>query len=256
MSIDVLKVMRMMITRMSSRIMIGYPECRNTTWLNLAIDFPTDLLKVAYTVRMFPTWMHGLVVQLLPATHKLMERYKLAEEILTPIMEGHKDIVAQREKGIEMTDEDDTLLGWMLDKGTPQETSHSEMSGRMILLTLGSIHTTSMTVTNCIYDACEQPEWIPELQEELHETIRELGPLGTGDHGAEQWLAKLEKLDSFIKETQRIRPPLLRTYPFSDKSFERKKSTRLTVLICLDSSSLAAARGNGAAYAQRRDAYP
>lgn len=86
------------------------------------------------------------------------------------------------------------------------------MSTRQAILTLASIHTTSMAAANILFDLCAHPEWFPVLREEIENITKELGPIGSGPgSGAKEWLPRLEKLDSFFVESQRINPPILRT---------------------------------------------
>ena len=106
----------------------------------------------------------------------------------------------------------DTLLGWMVDNGDEKETSISEMAARQCVLTLASIHTTSMSVSNMLFDLCAHPEWFSVLTGEIDEAVAKYGMLGS-DAGMnpKQWLQTLEKMDSFFVESQRINPPILRT---------------------------------------------
>ena len=103
-------------------------------------------------------------------------------------------------------------LRGMMDHGTEDEKRVDKMSTRQAILTLASIHTTSMAVTNIIFDLCSYPEWFPVLREEIDNITAELGPIGsTPESGSKQWLSRLEKLDSFFLESQRMNPPILRT---------------------------------------------
>ncbi|KAI0554734.1 cytochrome P450 [Xylaria curta] len=202
-------LMRMVVARITSAVMVGYPVARDPEWLNLIIDYPGDMLEVAYTLRRFPPWMHYFVALFLPARYRLASKYKVALRILSPVMDK-----LERSKGPDsnviktVAEEDDTLLNWMLDRGDEKEIRYEEMAARQVLLSLASIHTTSMTVSNILYDLCEHPEWFSVLRDEIKATANELGPMGSKG-GIVQWLFRLEKMNSFIVETQRLRPPII-----------------------------------------------
>ncbi|KAI0195209.1 cytochrome P450 [Xylaria flabelliformis] len=202
-------LMRMVVARITSAVMVGYPVARDPEWLNLIIDYPGDMLEVAYTLRRFPPWMHYFVALFLPARYRLASKYKVALRILSPVMNKLARLKRLGSDGIEtVAEEDDTLLNWMLDRGDEKETRYEEMAARQVLLSLASIHTTSMTVSNILYDLCEHPEWFSVLRAEIEATANELGPMGS-KVGIVQWLFKLEKMNSFIVETQRLRPPII-----------------------------------------------
>ena len=65
-----------------------------------------------------------------------------------------------------------------------------------------AIHTTTMTLTNVLYDLAAHPEYAEVLREEI-QCISAEEPSGIL---RKKTMPKLRKLDSFIKESQRINP--------------------------------------------------
>ncbi|KAJ8128392.1 hypothetical protein O1611_g5244 [Lasiodiplodia mahajangana] len=132
-----------------------------------------------------------------------------ARRIFKPLMDKHADAVIKRREG-QQVDEEDTLLNWMMDHGTEDENQVDKMATRQAIITLASVHTTSMAIINMIFDLCAYPEWVPILREEIDKITTELGPIGsTPESGSREWLPRLEKLDSFFLESQRMSPALL-----------------------------------------------
>lgn len=224
----------MLVARMSAKVFMGHPACRNKEWLELSIDFSIDMFTAAFALRMFPPWTHPIVAHLIPARYRVKKNLRLAQRLIQPLMERHADAV--RRSAGQQVDEDDTLLNWMIDHGNEDENRVDKMSTRQAILTLASIHTTSMAVTNIMFDLCAHPEWFPVLREEIDIITADLGPIGsTSESGLKQWLARLEKLDSFFVESQRVNPPLLRTCAYHipelprDGEIEADKLEHLTV---------------------------
>lgn len=62
-----------------------------------------------------------------------------------------------------------------------------------------AIHTTSDMVTQAIYDLCGREELVKELREEIISVLPEEGWKKTA-------LNKLHLMDSFLKESQRVKP--------------------------------------------------
>ena len=197
----------MLVARMSARLFMGYPACREEEWLKVSINFTYDMFLAAFTLRMFPPWMHLFVAPFVPARWRIRSQMRTARKYVGELTRKHTDALSRGEKG------QDTLLSWMIDNGTDEEKAIPEMAARQCVLTLASIHTTSMSVSNLLFDLCTYPEWFPVLREEIDEVVKAHGRIEEGRLNHKQWLAKLEKMDSFIIEDQRINPPILRTYP-------------------------------------------
>jgi cytochrome P450 len=78
---------------------------------------------------------------------------------------------------------------------------------------MAAIHTTTMAATAAIYDLAAHPEYIQPLREEIQQVIDEDGQDVDRDGFMKlkkPSMPKLWKLDSFLKESQRCTPPLLR----------------------------------------------
>ena len=67
-----------------------------------------------------------------------------------------------------------------------------------------------MALTYALFDLAAHPEWQEILREEIHIVLQEDG----NEHGmlTRKSVPKLRKLDSFIKESQRVSPPFLSMY--------------------------------------------
>ena len=55
---------------------------------------------------------------------------------------------------------------------------------------------------------------MPVLTEEVEAVVKEYGHVGENPNiSTKQWISRLEKMDSFFVESQRLNPPILRTLP-------------------------------------------
>lgn len=102
-------------------------------------------------------------------------------------------------------------LQWLLNahkKQTGTDMTLEGMTNEQIFLAMVSIHTTSYTAINIIYDLLAYPEYIEELQTEIE--------LVWAQHGrwTKKSLAQLTKLECFMKESQRINPISLGMYHY------------------------------------------
>ncbi|KAI0531543.1 cytochrome P450 [Xylaria digitata] len=207
--VEIQKEVQMLVARTSAKVFVGYPACRNEQWLKVSVGYTIDIFLTAFAIRIFPTWLHPIIAQLIPARYRIVKQLKSARRILEPLVEKHTDAVRRRALG-ENVDEEDTLMNWMLDNGTKDENRIDKLVRRQISLTLASIHTTTGVCTSAIFELCARPEYIPMLREEIENVTKELGPIGSSpEASSKQWLQRLEKLDSFFLEIQRVNPLIL-----------------------------------------------
>ncbi|KAI0161016.1 cytochrome P450 [Hypoxylon sp. FL1284] len=227
--VHVENLMRMCVARMSARIFMGYPTCRDKRWLNLSINLSIETFKTAFTLRMFPPWTHHLIAHLVPARYRLLRHLRVAQDIVSKSM---REYAESQEKGQDK-DGDDPLLYWMMDNAMENEKPISEMSARQAILSLASIHTTSMNAANMLLDLCNNPECVEDLREEIAEVSNDVGELDElgekkPDMIVRQWLPRLEKLDSFLVESQRMNPViLLNPQRVANQSFTFKDGTHI-----------------------------
>jgi hypothetical protein len=107
------------------------------------------------------------------------------------------------------------MLTWLLDEayGHPERRTVYQLTQRILAINFAAIHTSSMVsfeitnvhtlrawqgFTHALYFLAEHPEYIKPLREEIENVIEEEG-------WTKASMAKMRKLDSFFRETQRLR---------------------------------------------------
>ncbi|KAF4234965.1 hypothetical protein CNMCM8980_003643 [Aspergillus fumigatiaffinis] len=91
-------------------------------------------------------------------------------------------------------------LHWLLNTKTGDK-SLGQIADEQLFLTVASMHTTSSSVTSVLYDLLIRLEYCAEITQEVQDTLAECG----GNWTLQQ-VAKMKKLDSFMKESQRVHP--------------------------------------------------
>jgi cytochrome P450 len=201
----------MSVARMTARLFLGRPACRDLEWLNLSINFSIEFFACAFVIRKIPKRLHSILAPILPLRWRVATALKKSTAIVGPLAERHLDINERRAAG-ESVEEEDNLLNWMIDNCTEVQNSVEDHAARQAIVTLASIHTTSGAVANLLFDLCAHPAWFKVLREEIDEIEKDLGKFGQRPGvGTKQWLPRLEKLDSAMAESLRRSPPLLRT---------------------------------------------
>ncbi|KAG6847451.1 hypothetical protein H0H93_008037 [Arthromyces matolae] len=140
---------------------------------------------------------------------------KRAMSHLRPIIEDRLD--KEAEYGKDWTGKPNDALSWLLQLAEGKQRTVRDLTLRILSLNFAAIHTTSMAFTQILFDLAANPSFVPALRQEVETVIREEGFSKVSFH-------KMVKLDSFIKESQRLGGPgvvsmtrkVLKDFTFSD----------------------------------------
>lgn len=91
-------------------------------------------------------------------------------------------------------------MQWVLDITPPEKLDVNTLVYRMLHISVAAIHTSSISYLNTLYDLAQHTEIHEELRQEIVSVMEEEGDW------TNQGLAKMVKLDSFMKESARWHP--------------------------------------------------
>ncbi|KAJ5915486.1 cytochrome P450 [Penicillium verhagenii] len=192
------------VARVSARIFLGKPLCRNPEWLEVSTQFTENVFVSLVFLRLFPMWTHGILNWLMPSSYRGTAYVRKAKKLLVPEILRRREQEAQ---GIEEKEENKlNLLSWMMEIATPEESDPSSLAHLEVVMSLASIHTSQMNAVHVLYDLLAHPEFLEPIRSEIRSVIAEMGPWMSWEKPA---FSKLRKLDSFMRESQRFNPPTL-----------------------------------------------
>ena len=207
--VDFQEHMRRFAARLAAKCFVGNPLCRDEDWIQISVGFAMDTFHAGAIVRMFPPFLHPFVARFIPTRYRVMKQIDMANKLMAPLLAKYKENKAKKARGEEV-EADNTLFTWMMDHGSEKETQDEEMVIRQLFITLAAVHTSSMTVSHMMFDLCAHPEWFEVFRKEVDDIAAELGPIGSSpESGTKAWLARLDKMDSFFVESQRLHLPTL-----------------------------------------------
>lgn len=186
---------------MSARLFVGYPLCRNKEWLHASVHYTENVFATVTTMRLFPQFMHPVVSWFAPPAWRVSQNLRLAQKLIAPMVIERQKAQASGDPSYEKPND---LLQWMMDAAGKEEGKPHKLAHRELLMTLAAIHTSTMALTHIFNDLCAHPEYIQPLREEIQNAIKEDGGW------AKSTFNKMQKVDSFLKESQRVNPPSLR----------------------------------------------
>ncbi|KAH8103130.1 cytochrome P450 [Cristinia sonorae] len=179
------------VSRASNRIFVGLPLCRDPEFMQLNVDFTTEVIKVALLFGVVPTFMRGFATKL-TSLDKLKKR---AEELLRPLIEERLKMM--EEYGDDWHGKPNDMLSWLIDASPKGEGQVQSVALRIVITNFGAIHTSSMTFSHVLYRIASSSQYQTELREEVENVVKQ--------HGwTKASLDKMVKADSFIKECSRF----------------------------------------------------
>ncbi|KAJ5726101.1 cytochrome P450 [Penicillium malachiteum] len=191
------------VARVSARIFVGKPICRNPEWLEVSTQFTENVFISLVFLRLFPMWTHGLLNWLMPSSYKGSAYLRKAKKLIVPEINRRRGTNSQ---GIKEPGEDEPdFLSWMMEIATPQESDPATLAHLEVVMSLAS-NTSQINTVQVLYDLLAHPEYLEPIREEIRSVVHEVGPWMSWEQPA---FSKLRKLDSFMRESQRFNPPTL-----------------------------------------------
>lgn len=193
------EVMSQIAAFMSGRAFVGLPLSRDDEWAKATVSYTQDVTMAWMVLRMIPPFLHRVVAPYLPQVRSLKRHKDLTQRKLEPLLS--KEYSA--DEAIEETGEPGgELIRWFRRRYKNGATVE-ELTRDQLLATFASIYNLSNTLSYLLFDIATYPEYIKPLQMELDEHVDASGMINKEN------VQKLRKLDSFIRESQRLSPPSL-----------------------------------------------
>lgn len=199
------------IALVSGRIFAGPELNRNEEYINCCLNFGVEAYNIIPAMRKYPVFLRPLAQYWVKECQKPLEAIAKMKRLIAPVIAART-----AEKGPKPHD----MMTWIMENSPSGKATDLEWQAKYQLqIATAAMHTTSNTLTHIFFDLAAHPEYLPVLREEILATTA-ADPLGVLSKTS---LPLLKKMDSFIKESQRMNP-------FSSTGFSRKilKPTRLS----------------------------
>ena len=184
---------------MNARVFVGPKLCRNELWLATSIDFSRCVFLSAGYLKLLPEFLRPVVALLLPYIHRIKSHHRNARKILIP------EIIHRREEALKRDESQSQVLDMIqiLERvSLENEKTPEQIVDRQLGLAFAATHGTTNHIVNVMYDlATRWNEYGQELRSEVEEALAESNGVIT-----KAILNNLSKLDSFMKESQRMEP--------------------------------------------------
>ncbi|KAN0126095.1 cytochrome P450 [Lactarius tabidus] len=194
--VPVVETIQHMICAATNRVFVGTPLCRDKDYQALNLNCIIDVVKVAAVLRIFPKPLKPIVARVIS---NLPSKFRQEMEFIRPLVEER---LAKMEEFGEDWDGKPVRLSTPLDVNV---IINAEEQNDMPMW-LMTIRSTSVTITNALYDLLSNPEYIEPLRHDAETAVAEEGWTKAG-------IDKMHKIDSFIRESLRINAPGIYSLP-------------------------------------------
>ncbi|KIM21870.1 hypothetical protein M408DRAFT_333196 [Serendipita vermifera MAFF 305830] len=171
---------------LNQRIFVGLPLCRDEEWAKAGQSEDTAMVLRAYLLKIFPKSKRGDVQQYIS---RFTSSMSVAREMLTKAI---KERMAMTEE-----DRPNDMLSWTISRAPGEEPDLKIICGILGLLSLVAQGTTSMSFGHALLYLVAHPEHASILHEDILQAM-------DGGDLTYQSLERMHKLDSFLRETQRL----------------------------------------------------
>lgn len=202
--------MQRAIGRVTNRVFVGLPLCRDDGLLDAGVAYAVDVPVGASLLRLLWAPLRPLAALFIMLPGRLHTRRfyaALRGEIRRRVREHGSG--SGSEKGVAGPQPND-FLQWSVQQAAAENDPYlsrvETMAGRLLLLNMAAIHTSSFTVTSALLDLAhagpvDGPRYVAALRAEITEALARRGSGGAWDKRA---LADMPRLDSVLRESARL----------------------------------------------------
>ncbi|OTB18373.1 hypothetical protein K445DRAFT_55649 [Daldinia sp. EC12] len=197
------KALSYISARVGAEVIVGPTFCDNPHWLHVAVEYTENLFRTVVVLRCFPTWMHPLISRLLPSYWEGWRLLRGGKKLLGPQVQ---ELLDKNDSGAwspqDDKPEDLNVLSWLVSLAKGRDRNADTIGHVLVMVALAAVHTTLLRMVNVLYDIIDAGS---SLQNELLDEISAVAERGWHDNGNPY--DALDKLDSVMRESQRLSPP-------------------------------------------------
>ncbi|KAF8463177.1 cytochrome P450 [Russula ochroleuca] len=190
--VPILQTLQRVICRTTNRIFVGVPLCRDHEYQTLNMAFATNVVKSGRIISLFPKPLKLIVSRMLS---NLPSQIQQEIEFIKPMVEER--FAKMEEYGEDWDDKPNDMLMWLMSEAKGVERSPEGLARRLLGINLAAIHSTSLTLVQVLYRLLANPEYIGPIREEVDAVI-------TAEGWTKAGMDKMHKIDSFLRESQRV----------------------------------------------------
>ena len=188
---------------MSGRAFVGLPLSRDPEWVEATTTFTQDVSRAYIYLHGLSWWARPVLAPFSAQVKSLMRHRRMNVDKLGPLLaakQSEKPKVDKQGQYKAHSPPGGEMLDWFMSGYNKPPTAH-QLARDQLLATFASIYNLSNALSYLIFDLAAYPHYVDELRQELQDVAGEQGVIN------KTTLPRLRKLDSFVRESQRLSPP-------------------------------------------------
>ncbi|XXG96490.1 Homocysteine/cysteine synthase [Hypoxylon texense] len=182
-------------SRISARTFQGSAAANDDKWLDIATTYIHLAIEWTNGLREWSTPLRPLVYTWLPGWADLRKKWDEGRDIIREALRKRKA------KGSHSMDDPPSFMDFLVDSDEHPGAA-DDVEKQLVVqmqLCVAAIQALSSSTMQCLIDLATHNDILPELRAEIHQVTEKHGGVLT-----KQGLSEMLKLDSFVKETQRL----------------------------------------------------
>lgn len=192
--------------RISNRVLVGLPLCRNKEYLQHSSNFVRTVALTASLINLCPFVFRPIVASLLMLTD--LRHYRGIAKFICPIV---KQRLGAFRPGLDYRKPDysqhNDYVQWALHDAfshdDPIEREPQMIAKRLSVLSFAAIQSSVITITNALFDIASSPDCVC-----IQKCLRDEVQVVTAKHRGREWtrtsLADMIRIDSCLRESMRL----------------------------------------------------
>jgi cytochrome P450 len=195
------------ISRISNRVLVGLPLCRDKEYLRSTSTFARNVVITAGMLNLLPESLRPLLSPVI--TSYDMYHYQQITKFIFPIVKAR---MAEFKPGMDYRNPDyskhDDYIQWALHDAfshdDPAERTPEMITKRLTVLSFAAIQSSVITITNALFDIASSPR-SEEIQQALRAEVQEVvSRKGKAQTWKRAGLVSMTRIDSALRESMRV----------------------------------------------------
>ena len=174
-------------------MMGGADLSENPVWLHTMATAALDGSAGAMVIKQIPRFLRPLLAGWVPQIRRMPHYFENAKQVIVPILEK------RRREGLKSDD----FLQWLTLEAQGEEREDTYIAIIMLKFSFVAFFTTVSACTHLFYALCSEPAYLGPLKDEMEHVLK------SHPGYKRTTFARMIKLDSFMKESQRFEPIVL-----------------------------------------------
>ncbi|KAK8055059.1 cytochrome P450 [Apiospora rasikravindrae] len=208
--VNVYQTLLRMVARLSTRVFVGLPLCRDPEFLEACESFNRNVALSGAFLNLLPSFLKPFLAPLVSGADYL--RYKKCARYILPTIKERLETLKNREKlPVFDPSHPSDYIQWAIDHAVhkggleSRELESRVIATRFAILCFAAIQSSVITLTNAVFDIASSPDCASSLDTMRREVLDETA---TATTAAPSWsramMARLTHVDSALRESLRL----------------------------------------------------